>query len=117
MRPWMALLVVLAGCPGSDDPPQCIDVDTSCAELYAPTFDNVYTRTLMTTCGSQRTSCHSREGHAGGMSFEDIDTAFEALHAGRVVPGNAGCSEMIVRTGSPGEDYQMPPGSPLPAAE
>jgi len=109
------LLFALAGCPG-DDPPACIEVDLSCQPLYTPTFDNVYANTLVTSCGSQRSSCHSAVGHKGDMSFETEDKAYEALldpARDRVVPGDPGCSEMVVRTSSPGESYQMPPGSPL----
>lgn len=73
--------------------------------------------TLRDTCGSQRESCHSAAGRQGGMSFEDQQHAFDALRAGRVVPGNPGCSKMIVRTDSPGTSYQMPPGDPLSEAE
>jgi hypothetical protein len=106
----------LAGCP-PDPPPSCISVDTSCAPLYAPTFDNIYTRTLRDSCGSQRVSCHSAAGRQGGMTFEDEQHAFDALRAGRVMPGDPGCSKMIVRTDSPGASYQMPPGDPLSEAE
>ena len=35
----------------------------------------------------------------------------------RVDPGNPGCSVMIVRTDSPGADYQMPPGTALSPQE
>ena len=73
--------------------------------------------TLRDACGSQRASCHSRAGKQGGMSFEDQQHAFDALRNGRVVPGNPGCSKMIVRTDSPGASYQMPPGDPLSEAE
>ena len=51
------------------------------------------------------------------MSFEDEAHAFAALRAGRVVPGDPGCSKLIVRTDSPGASYQMPPGDPLREAE
>jgi hypothetical protein len=47
------------------------------------------------------------------MSLEDPATAHASLLAGRVKPGDPGCSEMIVRTTSPGTDYEMPPGAPL----
>jgi len=33
------------------------------------------------------------------------------------MPGNPGCSLMIVRTDSPGASYQMPPGDPLSEPE
>ncbi|HEU4733563.1 MAG TPA: c-type cytochrome domain-containing protein [Kofleriaceae bacterium] len=116
---WFAALLgsaAHAGCT-SDPPPSCIPVDTGCAPLYAPTFDNVYAMTLQNTCGSTRASCHSAAGHQGGMSFETEPRAYEVLLAGRVTPGNPGCSKMIVRTDSPGATYQMPPGDPLTAPE
>lgn len=115
-RTWFAvLLAALAGCP-SDEPPACITVDTSCAPLYAPTFENVWANTLQNGCGSARSACHARGG-AGGMSLADPETAHASLLAGRVTSGDPGCSELIVRTSSPGEPYQMPPGSPLSPAE
>lgn len=109
-------LGALAGCPGSEQPPMCITVDTNCAPLYTPTFTNVYANTLRTSCGSTNNSCHSAAGAQGGLSFADEQTAYDGLmRAGRVVAGDPGCSEMIVRTGSPGTDYEMPPGTPLSA--
>jgi len=116
MRMIVVLTLACAGCP-SDDPPECVEVDLTCAPLYVPTFDNVYANTLTDGCGGERAACHSAAGRNGGMSFEDPTTAHAALLAGRVVPGNAACSEMIVRTESVGESFQMPPGSALPEAE
>ncbi len=69
------------------------------------------------TGGSTQTACHSKAGHQGNMSFEDELHAYQALRAGRVEPGNPGCSLMIVRTDSPGAAYQMPPGDALSAPE
>jgi hypothetical protein len=117
MRRMCLVVALAAGCPGNDSPPECITFDTACQPLYVPTFENVYNNTLQNTCGSARNSCHSAAGRAGGMSFEDPATAHAALLAGRVIPNNAACSEVIVRTGSPGESYQMPPGSAIPANE
>jgi hypothetical protein len=111
-----AVLAALAGCP-ADPPPTCITVEISCAPLYTPTFDNIYAMTLRDTCGSQRSSCHSAIGRQGGMTFQDEQHAYDALLAGRVVPGDPGCSKMVVRTDSPGAAYQMPPGDPLSEAE
>jgi len=104
-----------AGCP-STPPPECKVVDTDCAPGYVPTFTNVYNNTLKEGCGSTKSNCHSARNQAGQMSFESQDVAYEALLDAtkrRVVPGDPSCSEMIVRTDSPGEDYQMPPGDPL----
>jgi hypothetical protein len=106
----------VAAC-NADLPPVCVTVDTSCAPLYAPTFANVYARTLQNTCGSALSACHSAAGQAGGMSFEDPAHAYAALVNGRVLPRDPACSQLIVRTSSPGEDYQMPPGDPLSEAE
>lgn len=107
----------LAGCPGSDEPPpMCIAVDTACAPLYTPTFDNVYTNTLKPSCGANNSSCHSASGMKGGLSFADIDTAYAGLTNGRVTAMDAACSEFVVRTSSPGSDYEMPPGAPLSAS-
>jgi hypothetical protein len=109
----MLLVCVLAGCP-SDPPPECITVDTTCAPGYVPTFDNVYDNTMRMGCGASMSSCHSSSGRAGGLSLADKQTAYDQLMLEeRVVPGNPGCSEIIVRTHGVGEDYQMPPGDPL----
>jgi len=107
------LLVGGAACPG-DPPPACITVDTSCAPGYVPTFQNVYANTIKASCGTTNSSCHSASGRAGGLSFADEQTAYDQLMVGgRVKAFDAACSEMIVRTSSPGEDYQMPPGDAL----
>jgi len=115
--PWLVAAISLIAACTSDPPPACITVDTACAPLYAPTFANVYAMTLQPTCGSENSSCHSAAGLQGGMSFEDAAHAYAALRNGRVVPGNPGCSKLIVRTSSPGAGYQMPPGDALSAAE
>jgi hypothetical protein len=118
----MLLVCVLAGCLGceGEPPPECITpaVDTSCAPGYVPSFANVYNNTLKPNCGSSDSSCHSASGRAGGLSFQDQQTAYDQLNmSGRVKAGNPSCSEMIVRTSSPGKDYQMPPGDPLSEPE
>ena len=116
-------LGVLAGC--HDVPPKCINVDLSCAPLYPPTFDNVWTNTLNVSCGSTKSSCHSNSNKAGGMTFADEATSYTELLSTahidpsrlRVDPGDAACSLLIVRTDSPGQWYQMPQGTPLSAPE
>jgi hypothetical protein len=113
---WLVAAAGLLAC-SSGSPPSCITVDTRCAPLYAPSFDAIYTMTLRDTCGSDDVSCHSAAGQQGGMSFEDQQHAYDALLAGRVRPRDPGCSELIVRTSSPGESYQMPPGDPLSEPE
>jgi len=108
------MLFVVCALTGCSSMPECIEVDTSCAPGYVPTFDNVWSNTIQGKCGGTDSSCHSVTGRAGGMTLQDIDTAYSQLTKnGRAIGGNAACSTMIVRTNSPGEDYQMPPGDPL----
>ncbi|HEY5926020.1 MAG TPA: c-type cytochrome domain-containing protein [Kofleriaceae bacterium] len=114
----MLLVGALAGLPGcpSDPPPECLTpvVDTTCAPGYVPTFTNVYNNTLRDSCGSTDSSCHSASGRAGNLTFQDQATAYDQLTSkGYVKPGDPTCSEFIVRTHSPGEDYQMPPSLTL----
>ncbi|HSR96534.1 MAG TPA: hypothetical protein VLM79_05645 [Kofleriaceae bacterium] len=117
-RLWLSAALAAAplGCT-SDPPPECIDVSTSCAPFYQPTFDNLYTMTLKATCGSADAACHSAVGRSGGMSFADEASAYAALTAGRVKPGDPSCSKVVVRTSSLGASYQMPPGDPLREGE
>lgn len=112
------MLSALAGCP-SEPPPPCITtIDLACAPGYVPTFTNVYTNTIEHKCGSDKSACHSARGQAGGLSMATQSEAHaNLLLEGRVKPGDPMCSEMIVRTSSPGEDYQMPPGDPLSPEE
>ncbi|MBA3457582.1 MAG: hypothetical protein H0T42_31160 [Deltaproteobacteria bacterium] len=114
---WFAVAVLLGGCP-SDPPPPCTTtaLDLACSPQYMPTFNNVFENTLKMDCGSGRNSCHSDSGD-GSMSLADVDTAYDSLLDGRVAPGDAACSELIVRTHDTDTDYQMPPGSPISVTE
>jgi len=120
----LLLVLALAGCP-ANPPPACITVDLTCAPGYQPTFDNVYANTIVPKC-SMTSSCHSAAGHQANLDLAgDEASAHAALMAmssidpsrARVVPGNAACSLMIVRTDSPGTDYQMPKGDALSKEE
>ena len=116
-RMLLAACVVLTGCP-SEPPPACKTVDTGCAPGYVPTFTNVYQNTIVPSCGTQNSSCHSERGHAGGLAMHTQDTALQQLlMSDRVKAGDPNCSEMIVRVDSPGTDYQMPVGDPLTPEE
>lgn len=110
-----AVVVTLGGCP-AERPPACATVDLGCAPLYTPTFDHVYANTLLPHCGGDRAACHAADGDAP-MSLADPASAYASLLAGRVTPGDPGCSEAIVRISSPGKAYQMPIGDPLSTAE
>jgi Planctomycete cytochrome C len=118
-----ASLVLLAGAAGCSGPApsECVaKLDLSCAPLYTPTFDQVYTRTLHPTCAQSGASCHSTSGAMGGLVFEDPDAAYALLlgeNAGkaRVTPGDAACSLLMERLES--TTKPMPPGAPLADAE
>jgi hypothetical protein len=115
----LALAALLAGC--SDDL-ECVEVSSSCAALYPPTFDDIFSRTLQPTCAAGGSSCHAPAGGQGGLSFVDADQSHAALLAEgddgpRVTPGDASCSLLMMRLESSDEDFQMPPGSPLSAEE
>jgi hypothetical protein len=117
------LVACVAGCP-STPPPACIKVDTSCIPGYVPDFDDVYSNTIGPTC-AQSASCHSSTGHAANLDMSSESLAYEQLMQSssidpkrlRVVPGDPACSLLIVRTDSPGADYQMPKGAALMAPE
>jgi hypothetical protein len=123
MWPTATLFValVVGGCGGDDPPLECnTQVSAACAPLYPPTFENVYSMTLEPHCGAGARSCHSDSGMKGGMTFDTIDSAYAGLLEpghDRVIPGDPACSVMIIRTHAPESSIQMPPGSPLPAAE
>lgn len=119
---WAAL--ALAGCPG-DSPSggadagalTCEEFVETCAPLYQPTFDNVFQRTLVSTCGVAGVSCHAAEGNQGGLAFADADQAHALLLAGRVVAGDA-CASLLVDRIEATDSSRMPPGAtPLPEGE
>lgn len=108
------LLLALVAC---DDAPEaaCLnEAVTDCAPLYAPTFSNVYQRTLSTSCALGGGACHGADTTASTLSLVDEDQAHAALMA-HVSPGDAVCSPLSTRLSGIGGD-QMPPGTPLDAA-
>lgn len=116
------LIAAMSGCSSSDEEPMpgCIELTPSCAPLYAPTFDELFTRTLRPTCGQAGSSCHAAEGANGDLVFADANQAYAALTSGekpRVVPGDPACSEIVVRTHRAGEPWSMPPGQALSEGE
>ena len=111
MRAFVVMVALATpGCGGGDAIPACVTVDPACTpQLYLPTFHNVYTMTLQTSCGSERSSCHAAAG-AAHMSMATETEAYVNLLAGYVAAGDPSCSEMIVRVTSVGASYQMPKG-------
>lgn len=117
-----AVAVLAAGAPACGGGHECVDVDLACDPLYPPTFDNVFTTTLLPKCGAEGNACHSIEGHRNGLVFADIDDAYDELlglteDGARLVPSDASCSEMIMRISATDPDYLMPPGQPLSPEE
>ncbi|MEZ4227365.1 MAG: c-type cytochrome domain-containing protein [Polyangiaceae bacterium] len=120
MRGGWLLVVLCVGCGSEDETPlpACISLSGSCAPLYEPRFDEIHARTLLPTCAQGGSSCHSSSGRRGGLTLENIDEAFDGLVAGgRVEPGDASCSELVVRTHQSGHSWSMPPRRPLSAEE
>ena len=94
-----------------------IDVET-CTPLYPPEFPVIHRQVLSVTCASAGSSCHGLEGNQGGLILASETEAYDALlglQGGeqRVIPGDAACSEMMVRLDLAGHAWSMPPGSPL----
>jgi hypothetical protein len=111
-------LVSLAAC--SDDPPAeaCVTVDRACAPAYEPTFDNVFQKTLKTSCALAGPSCHASAGHQAGLVLEDADTAYRLLHERqRTIAGDPECSLVARRIQSTDTSFMMPPGAPLARGE
>jgi hypothetical protein len=120
-----AALVALgggAGCASSDGEKSaglsCVEnLDLSCAPLYTPDFDHIFTNTLHPTC-AQPGVCHAADSGQAGLVYENADTAYALLlgqNAGhpRVVPGDPSCSPLIERIETSDPSYEMPPGKPL----
>jgi hypothetical protein len=109
----LASSTLLGGCD------ECIEVNTSCAPLYEATFAEVFSRTLAPTCGVAGSSCHSADGAQGGLVYAEQGRAHQLLIEEEevVIPGDAGCSELVRRIESTEEDYGMPPGRQLSPEE
>jgi len=109
-----------AGCGNSDDSgarPACVDVDVdSCKLAYPPEYPILFDRIFMQKCASAGGACHGGMGQ-GGLAFVDIDASYDLLLSAkggaRVKPGDARCSQVVVRLDSIGHSWSMPPGAPL----
>jgi hypothetical protein len=126
------VIVALAtACPqddgGEDEPLPCVDVDAdACAPLYAPSWDNVFAMTLTPDCATGGLSCHASADAQGaeleGLFFADPDGARALLLDDRgdstfVVPGDASCSQLVIRLATDDTIRRMPPGTTLSAEE
>jgi len=109
-----------AGMGGAD---ACLEpLDLECTPSYSPTYDQIFTRRIVPTCGAGGTSCHGPSGNKGNLTLDpnDPDAAYSALleaDHGLVVPGDPECSVMIQRLESDDLDFVMPVRQPLMPGE
>ena len=120
-------------CGTSDDEtrpvPLCLAqaADATCTEVaygikngtIAPTFNEIFTRTLQPRCGSNA-SCHAGSNAQHGLRLDDEATAYQNLMSdnaagttARVIPNDLNCGELIVRLETPNEPGTMPKGDHL----
>ena len=108
--PWLILLV---GCGGGSG--TCV-TESACDALYEPTYDNIFEQALKPTCGIDGKTCHSAEGAAGGLVFDDIDQTYTTLSDGGYLDGE--CAELVARIDALDDPaLLMPPGAALSDAE
>ena len=108
-----------AACSGPDQL-ECIEVDPTCAPLYAPTWDNVFNNTLRPKCGTGGGACHEGSGAHGGLRLDEYETAYRTLTAASknyVMLEDIPCSELIQRIYAASSSLRMPRGSSLPDSE
>ncbi len=104
-----------SGCAG-DDLECVVPQAADCQPLYQPVFDEVFARTIEPRCAVSGGACHSGSGAKGDLQLDDIDLAYsELVDKGRVKPGDAACSLLVIRI--EGGGGVMPPGTPLSEPE
>jgi hypothetical protein len=116
-----ALAALLLAACGPDELP-CVEVSAICNPTFTPTYDQIFTEILEPKCGVEGGACHSQVGAQGGLVLDgNADESY--LHlldvaAERVIPGDPGCSELVIRAEALAEPgVLMPPGNPLSAGE
>jgi hypothetical protein len=114
----------------TDEVPLCLaePANGSCTDVaygihngaISPTFNEIFTRTLQPSCGSNA-ACHAGANAQRGLRFDDETTAYQDLMAknaagttARVIPNDLKCGELIVRLETPNKSWTMPKGSHLP---
>ncbi len=121
----VVLLAALGATPGCGPDGECLpELPRDCSPLYDPTYDELFSRRLVMTCGASSTgrSCHASTGAQAGLVFEDPDVSYDLLLGtgggrARVMAGNPECSLLMQRLESTDPAYGMPPGSRLSDAE
>ena len=96
-------------------PLTCVpDLDLTCAPLYQPTYDNLFTSTFVPKCGTGGRSCYASEGAMGGLIFDNAQDSYARLldpFADRIIPGDPACSELVERVYSTDARWHMPRGA------
>lgn len=83
--------------------------------MYEPTWENVYSTTLVRSCGLEG-GCHAPDAASGGFEVsEDPSATYLSIQA-RIDDSDAECSLVVRHIAAEGADG-MPPGSPLPDSE
>ncbi len=104
-----------SGCSSPNKSGSCkAPAPTDCAQLYDPTYEQVFTRTLQPTCAAGGASCHG--AGKGGFLIDNIDDTYSRIST-RLVASKPECSEVVDRTYSTETGYAMPPGAQLSEAE
>lgn len=117
-----ALILVLAsplGC-AQNEAAACLETvaEVDCQPEYEPTFENIYTRTLLARCAVGGGACHLAGAAHGGLVLDSIEAAYSGLVSdGRVVSMDPNCSILIDRIEREGQPGLMPPNNPLSEAE
>jgi hypothetical protein len=118
-----ATILGASGCGSST--PACVKTPSlDCSPLFAPpTYQAIFTQILEPNCATGMGTCHTPDGAKNGLVFADADAAYQLLlsppnTSPRVLPGDPGCSLIMIRLESTDPNYRMPPGpTPLdPAA-
>jgi hypothetical protein len=85
----------------------------------APTFNEIFTKTLQPRCGSN-SSCHTGANPQHGLILDDEVAAYQGLMSrnaagttARVIPNDTKCGELIVRLETPNHSWTMPKGEYL----
>jgi hypothetical protein len=107
-----------SGCSGPSL--ECIEVDPSCAPLYAPTWDNVFANTVQPKCGTGGGACHEGVGARGGLRLDESASAYQALtnvNRSYVMVDDVACSELLQRVYASSSELRMPRGASLGESE
>ena len=116
----LGALALAASCSKSEDGPVvCLEAGSldGCTPAYEPTYDNLYANTFQPTCAKSGFSCHSPDGHQGGLNFFDKEAVYGQMVGHSVRAGSPECSVLVQRVLSTDGFQRMPPGKSIPAGE